>query len=174
MVENTLEFRWTVAVQSGLYAMFRDDPNVIVAGNCTWRPVKDRSDIRVVPDTMVIFGRPKGIRDCYRQWEEGNIAPQVVFQIPSHNDRAAEILKFRLCEEYGVEEYYICEPAYCELTGWSRRGDRLEPIPRIDDWLSPHLRVRFHFDPTGDLKIETCDGRPLWTNWNEQGAIARE
>ena len=38
---------------------------------------------------MVVFGRPKGYRGSYRQWEEGGIAPQVVFEILSPGNRAS-------------------------------------------------------------------------------------
>ena len=32
------------------------------------------------PDVMVVFGRPDGERRSYKQWEEDNLAPQVVFE----------------------------------------------------------------------------------------------
>jgi Uma2 family endonuclease len=35
------------------------------------------------PDTMVVFGRPKGDRGSYKQWQEENIPPQVVFEFLS-------------------------------------------------------------------------------------------
>ena len=37
---------------------------------------------------MVVFGRPKGRRGSYRQWEEDNIPPQVVFEILSPGNNA--------------------------------------------------------------------------------------
>jgi hypothetical protein len=32
MADNTLQYRWIVTIQGGIDAMFKDDPNVFVAG----------------------------------------------------------------------------------------------------------------------------------------------
>ena len=67
---------------------------------------------------MVAFGRPKGYRGSYKQWEESGIAPQAVFEILSPNNRVPEMeRKFRFYEQYGVEEYYIYDPDEVELFG---------------------------------------------------------
>jgi Uma2 family endonuclease len=85
---------------------------------------------------MVVFGRPKGDRGSYRQWEEENIAPQVVFEILSPGNRMGEMeRKLRFYEQYGVEEYYIYDPDQIDLTGWIRQGGRLEAIEDIEDWI---------------------------------------
>ena len=63
--------------------VFRDDPQVFVAGNLLWYPVEGDNKTRAAPDAMVVFGRPKGDRSSYLQWLEGNIAPQVVFEVLS-------------------------------------------------------------------------------------------
>jgi Uma2 family endonuclease len=56
---------------------------------------------------MVAIGRPKGRRDSYLQWNEGNIPPQVIFEVLSPGNRAAEMEnKFAFYQKYGVEEYY--------------------------------------------------------------------
>ena len=57
------------------------------------------------------FGRPKGNRGSYKQWEEAGIAPQVVFEILSPGNRFhAMQQKFQFYEKHGVEEYYIYDP----------------------------------------------------------------
>ncbi len=72
---------------------------------------------------MVAIGRPKGERGSYRQWEEGGIAPQVVFEILSPGNRFAELLrKLRFYQRYGVEEYYVYDPDRGLLDGWLRTG----------------------------------------------------
>jgi Uma2 family endonuclease len=86
MADNTLQFRWIVTLQGGLEAMFHDDPNVFVAGDLLWYPVEAMSKIVVAPDVMVVFGRPKGDRKSYKQWEEENIPPQVVFEVVSESN----------------------------------------------------------------------------------------
>lgn len=81
-----------------------------------WYPVEGNNKIRLAPDAMVVFGRSKGDspeatlceRGSYRQWVEGGIAPQVVFEIVSPGNRMAEMSrKLHFYEQYGVEEYYI-------------------------------------------------------------------
>jgi Uma2 family endonuclease len=42
---------------------------------------------------MVVFGRPKGDRGSYKQWEENNIIPQVVFEILCPGNRSQEMAK---------------------------------------------------------------------------------
>jgi Uma2 family endonuclease len=68
-------------IKENLECLFADHPDVFVAGDLLWYPVEGRPDIRVAPDALVTFGRPKGYRGSYQQWQEGNIAPQVVFEI---------------------------------------------------------------------------------------------
>lgn len=60
MADNTKQFRWIVTIQGGLDALFRDNPNVFVAGDLLWYPVEGQPGIRRAPDAMVVFGRPSG------------------------------------------------------------------------------------------------------------------
>ena len=163
MADNTLQFRWIVKIQGGLDTLFRQDPNVFVAGDLLWYPVEGNNKLSTAPDVMVAFGRPKGDRGSYRQWEENGIAPQVVFEILSPANRPADIIrKFRFYDRFGVEEYYLFDPDTQRLEGWLRDGDELREIERIDGWTSPRLGVRF--DLSGDeLQILRPDGRPLIT-----------
>jgi Uma2 family endonuclease len=65
MSDNTKQFRWIVLIKENLEILFADDPQVFVAGDLLWYPVQGRPDIRVAPDAMVVFGRPKGDRGSY-------------------------------------------------------------------------------------------------------------
>ena len=76
MSENTLQFEWIVTLKGGLEARFRDRQDVFVAGDLLWYPVEGDPLIRSAPDTMVVFGRPKGYRGSYKQWEEGESPPR--------------------------------------------------------------------------------------------------
>ena len=144
MAENTLQFQWIVTIEGGIHALFKDHPMVFVAGDLFWYPVEGEPGIRTAPDTLVVFGRPKGHRGSYRQWEEGNIAPQVVFEIRSPGNRFGEMLdKFRFYERYGVEEYYLYDPDFNELEGWIRNKERLQVIDVTNGWTSPRLGIRF-------------------------------
>jgi Uma2 family endonuclease len=163
MADNTLQFEWIVTIKGGLEAVFRDRPDVFVAGDLLWYPVKGRPDIRIAPDALVAIGRPKGYRGSYKQWEEDDIAPQVVFEILSPGNRAGRMIqKFRFYEKFGVKEYYVYDPEPIELTGWQRVGDELQEISEINGWTSPLLSVRFDL-LSGELKIHGPDGRPFAT-----------
>lgn len=64
---------------------------VFVAGDLLWYPVEGNPKITQAPDVMVIFGVPKGDQGAYKQWEENNIAPQVVFEILSPSNTQKEM-----------------------------------------------------------------------------------
>jgi len=163
MADNTTQFRWIVTIQGGLDALFRDHPQVFVAGDLLWYPVEGHPEISTAPDVLVAFGRPKGDRGSYLQWEEGGIAPQVVFDILSPSHTIAEMMrKFRFYERYGVAEYYLYNPDSGELSGWQRQGDTLEEIVPMTGWVSPRLGIRFEVE--GDvLQLYGPDGERFAT-----------
>jgi Uma2 family endonuclease len=143
MADNTKQFRWIVIIKENLEILFAAIADVFVAGDLFWYPVEG-SLHRQAPDVMVVFGRPKGDRGSYKQWEEANIPPQVVFEILSPgNTVTAMTKKLLFYERYGVEEYYIYDPDTVELTGLLRNGNNLEEIEPIDGWVSPRLGIRF-------------------------------
>jgi Uma2 family endonuclease len=163
MADNTLQFQWIVTIEGGLGALFRNNPNVFVAGDLLWYPVEGDNTIRTALDILVAFDRPKGYRGSYQQWREGGIAPQVVFEILSPGNRQGKMIrKFRFYERYGVEEYYVYDPDDGELTGWIRVGQELEEIPDMFGWVSPRLGIRFEL-VAGELQIYGPDGQRFLT-----------
>ncbi|MEG4395370.1 Uma2 family endonuclease [Microcoleus sp. BROC3] len=161
MSDNTKQFRWILIIQQNLAWLFGDDPNVFVAGDLLWYPVEGDNKIRVGPDVMVVFGRPKGDRGSYKQWEEENIAPQVVFEILSPGKRLTEMNKKQVFyDRHGVEEYYLYDPERNDFSGWMRSQGRLDVIDAIENWVSPRLGIRF--DLSGEeLQIYRPDGEPF-------------
>ena len=163
MSDNTKQFDWIVKIKENLERLYKNDPNVFIAGDLLWYPVEGNNKIRIGPDAMVVIGRPKGCRGSYRTWEENNIAPQVVFEILSPgNKRGAMERKFRFYQKYGVEEYYLYDPDRIRLNGWIRSGERLMPIPDMQGWTSPLLQIRFEL-AADDLFIFRPDGTPFLT-----------
>ncbi|MEH1823796.1 Uma2 family endonuclease [Nostoc sp.] len=159
MADNTEQFRWIVLIKENLEILFANEPNVFVAGDLLWFPVKSRLISPVAPDAMVVFGRPKGRRGSYKQWQEDNIAPQVVWEILSPSNNANEMeRKLEFYQTYGVEEYYQYDPDRYELKGWRRLGEQLLPIAQIDGWTSPLLGIRFAVG-NHELVIYRPDGR---------------
>jgi Uma2 family endonuclease len=160
IADNTKQFRWIVAIKENLEWLFAEAPDVFVAGDLPWYPVEGEPKIRMAPDVLVVFGRPKGDRGSYRQWHEENVAPQVVFEILSPENRLKEMLeKLKFYDRFGVEEYYIYNPDNQELTGLVRSEAGLELIDPAN-WTSPRLGIRF--DLSGEeLQIYRPDGQPF-------------
>ncbi|MEG4028930.1 MULTISPECIES: Uma2 family endonuclease [unclassified Microcoleus] len=158
MAESTIQYELIVKIKEGCESLFKDDPNVFVAADLLWYPVEGRPEISQAPDTMVIFGRPKGDRLSYIQYREDNIGPQVVFEIRSHNDSNTKMnKKLSFYQRHGVEEYYLYDPQRNELEGWQRIEGDLEVIEPMEGWISPRLGVRFELGEDG-LEIYRPNG----------------
>jgi Uma2 family endonuclease len=161
MADNTLQYRWIVYIEQAMEHLFRDRPDVFVAGNLLWYPVEGSPKVRAAPDALVAFGRPKGYRGSYKQWDEEDVPPQVVFEVLSPGNRPGAMnKKFRFYERHGVEEYYIFDPDRGKLAGWIREGDRLVPIESMSGWVSPLLQTRFELSGR-DLVLYGPDGGRL-------------
>ncbi|MEG3933902.1 MULTISPECIES: Uma2 family endonuclease [unclassified Microcoleus] len=158
MAESTIQYELIVKIKEGCESLFKDDPNVFVAADLLWYPVEGKPEISQAPDTMVIFGRPKGDRPSYIQHREDNIGPQVVFEIRSHNDSNTKMnKKLSFYQRHGVEEYYLYDPQINELEGWQRIEGNLEVIEPMEGWISPRLGVRFELGEDG-LEIYRPNG----------------
>jgi len=174
MSDNTEQFRWIVVIKENLEILFANDPNVFVAGDLLWYPIEENNKIRQAPDVMVAFGRQKGKRGSYRQWQEDNIPPQVVFEILSPGNTVKEMSrKLLFYQRHGVEEYYIYDPEEVELTGLISSENRLEEIEEMNGWISPRLGIRFEL--TSDtLEILRPDGQRFLTSVELDGLREQE
>ncbi|NET09142.1 MAG: Uma2 family endonuclease [Merismopedia sp. SIO2A8] len=164
MAENTLQYKWIVRLASNLKYLLKDQI-AFVAGDLLWYPVK----VNVppvpcqAPDVFVALGRPDGDRRSYKQWEEDNVAPQVVFEILSSSNSAKEMTaKQAFYEKHGVLELYIYNPESYEFWGLVRHSPDQEMVsifPLKLPWISPLLGIRFElfedglsvFHPDGEL-----------------------
>ena len=104
-------------------------------------------------------------------WEEGGIAPQVVFEILSPGNRAGEMRKkFEFYDTYAVSEYYVYAPDRIRLNGWIRRNNLLDPVENMQGWISPLLKIRFEpadddlyiFGPDGNRFLSPLELRRLF------------
>ena len=175
MADSTIQYKLIVKIKEGCESLFKNDPNVFVAADLLWYPVEGRPDISQAPDTMVVFGRPKGERLSYIQYREDNITPQVVFEIRSHNDRQTKMnKKLSFYQRHGVEEYYLYDPERNELEGWQRIEGNLEVIEPMEGWISPRLGVRFELGSEG-LEIYRPDGQKFlsYSELDEQRELER-
>lgn len=159
MAENTKQFEWIVTLQSGFATLYRDDPNVFVAGDLLWYPVEGNPKVRIAPDVLIAIGRPKGHRGSYQQWREGGIAPQLVMEVLSPCNTIMEMIdKCFFYQQYGVSEVYIYNPDNGDFSGRVRIGGLLEHIPDVAGWTSPLTGVRFEVDVAGNLVCTRPDG----------------
>jgi Uma2 family endonuclease len=161
MADNTQQFRWILVIEQNIDWLFAEEPNVFVAGDLLWYPVEGNNSLSAAPDTMAVFGRPKAHRGSYQQWQEENIAPQVVFEILSPSNTRREIdRKLFFYNNYGVEEYYLYDPYGIELDGWCRSEDGwLDRIESMAGWVSPRLGIRFELGE--ELELYRPDGVPF-------------
>ena len=166
MAESTEQYRWIVMIKENLEILFANQPDVFIAADLFWYPIAVESPPAPAqaPDVMVIFGRPKGMRRSYRQWDEDNKPAQVVFEIlsASNKTRAGEEnmdFKFLFYQQYGVEEYYIYDPDELTLQGWQRNGNSLVKILQMGGWVSPRLGIRFEWQPRTEAVLYRPNGQ---------------
>ncbi|OBU78183.1 hypothetical protein A9P98_17395 [Cylindrospermopsis raciborskii CS-505] len=158
MADNTRQFTWIVKIKENLEILFKYNADVFVAGDLFWYPVEGSNKIKLAPDTMVVFGRPKGHRGSYRQWEENNIPPQVVFEILSPGNNNTEMDRKKLFYlEHGVEEYYVYNPDKISLEVSIRENNSFKEIENFTTWTSPRLKIRFDMSQD-ELVIYYPDG----------------
>jgi Uma2 family endonuclease len=162
MSDNTKQFRWILTIQQNIDWLYANNPDVFVTGDLLWYPVQGNNKIAAAPDTMVVFGRPKGDRGSYKQWLEGDLAPQVVFEILSPSNSRVEMSKKLLFYSlYDVEEYYVYDPDTNDLEIWIRGDRSLDSISEVHNWVSPRLGIRF--DISDELQIYRPDGTKFYS-----------
>ncbi len=158
MADNTLQFDRIVLIKTNLDDRLPD----FVGGDLFWYPVEGRPDIVVAPDVLVALGRPKGMRRSYKQWVEGGIAPQVVFEVLSPNNTLREMMhKAAFYLSHGVREFYVIDPdaevGWAEILG----DDEVQiHVRSLDGWTSPLLGIQFRRTEAG-LEIADREGRPF-------------
>lgn len=165
MADNTIQYGWIVRLVTNLKWLLKDQL-AFVAGDLLWYPVKVEVPPAPAqaPDVMVVLGRPKGDRGSYKQWQEDNIAPQVIFEILSPSNSAREMLaKQSFYKEHGVLEMFFYDPDSHDFWGLvrSRADQDFSPITAINfPWFSPTLGIRFEQSEDG-LMVFYPDGEPF-------------
>ena len=163
MSENTKQFRWIVVLADNLAALFRDRADVFVSGNQFWFPVEGEPEIRCAPDVYVVFGRPKGDRPSYKQWEEGDVPMTVVFEVFSPGNDAFEMGdKLDFYDRHGAEEYYLYDPEKNRLQVFVRGDVVLKRTHPANGHVSPRLGIRFQLT-SPEMTVHYPDGQPFLT-----------
>jgi Uma2 family endonuclease len=163
MADNTKQFRWIQVLHGNIAALYHDREDVFVAGDLLCYPREGHPEINIAPDVLVVFGRPRGDRRSYKQWEEGGVPLTVAFEVLSPNNTVPEMArKFDFYEENGIEEYYVYDPDSNYLQVFVRRGEVLVRVRKPDGFISPRLGIRF--DLSGpEMAVFYPDGRRFLT-----------
>jgi hypothetical protein len=163
MAGDTRQFAWMIAIFNNLRFLLRNE-TAFVAIDLLWYPVEGDPRRVTAPDVMVAFGRPEGHRGSYKQWEEGDQPPQVVFEVLSPSNTAMEMMgKIAFFDRYGVEECLILDPEQATLKPYLREGGKLvtPDFPPVR-WQSPRLGISFAVE-AGEIKAYLPDGSPFMT-----------
>jgi Uma2 family endonuclease len=155
--ESTRRQRWLITLQGGIESMLRHQEQSLVSGGIPWFVHPARTD-SATPDVFVAYGVARGERTAYRQWEEGNVVPQVVFDAFAPGMSAVVVCrKLKFYEKAGVEEYYMYDPETGDMQGWIHNGTEFEEVANLDGWQSPRLGVSFLVEG-GELVLVRADG----------------
>lgn len=158
VADSTEQLDWMIDLKLALDRRF---PDAFVGANLFWYPVEGRPDIRVAPDGLVAFGRPKGPRPSYKQWEEGGVPLHVVFEWWSpRNTFGDQVKKLAFYDRYGVDEFVLWDEVRSQLQVYVRGPHGLELVNPEGGWRSPRLGYTFEV-VDGELRVTDPDGRPL-------------
>lgn len=178
IADNTLQFEWIAKIKGALEFMFKEQEDVFVAGDLLWYPVKGDPKERKALDALVVLGRPKGYRGSYKQWEEDNIPPKVVFEVMSPSNDLEEMLeKHRFYYKYGVEEFYVLDPENEIFWVWTLSEEKpMSFLHKEKQWHSQLLDIRISVDekglglffPSGDPILSYAQTRELFEQTREE------
>jgi len=175
LAENTLHYEWIVSLYHACKLLLNQE-DIFIASDLLWYPTKGDRKTRRAPDVMIAFGRPQRMGEqvlSYRQWDEDNVAPQVVFEVLSQSDRA-EIVekKFQFYQKFGVQEYYVCSPLKKDTRIWTREQGILVEVDKGESWQSPRTGLRFQ--KGGDFNICLPDGSPILLPTEQAKSLKQE
>jgi Uma2 family endonuclease len=161
MADNTKQARWIFVLFGNLLALFRSAADVFVAADLFWYALPGADEKPTAPDVMVVFGRPKGDRGSYLQWEEADVPVTVAFEVLSPSNTVEEMAdKHAFYDEHGVEEYYVYNPEKNTLLVYTRGQVALRRVHHQGPFTSPRLGIRF--DLSGpEMAVFHPDGRPF-------------
>lgn len=181
MANNETHLFWINFIASVLQLHFRDTNRMAaVFTDLFWYAVQGKPEERVAPDVMIVLDKQNGSRGSYKVWEEGCVAPHVVFEILTHSNTGSEMMeKLRFFDRYGAQEFYVYDSDRKTLMGWARRNGHLVNQPLEPGWISPLLQAGIKMDSFGGLRFYDSAGRTLedimgrLARWSAEDAAER-
>ncbi|MGA1357192.1 MAG: Uma2 family endonuclease [Prochlorothrix sp.] len=164
MADNTLQYQWIVRLVTNLRHLLKNQ-TAFVAGDLLWYPTETPFPAPAqAPDVLVALGRPPGDRGSYKQWQEDNIAPQVIFEILSPSNTGSEMAaKQTFYIQHGVLEMFFYDPQSFSFWGLVRTHPQDTPQPLMAlqlPWTSPTLGIRLEMGTEG-LAVFYPNGEPF-------------
>ncbi len=164
---DTEHLKWITFLKNGLEDWFADRTDVFVAADLLWYPVEGRPDICKAPDVMVVLDHPAGERQSYKQWEENQRMPDVVFEFISKSNTADEMMdKLDFYSDMGCREFFIYDYRRGKFSSFHREGDvglHKKPAAADGTWHSKLLDMTFGLDLEGRLWVRRPDGKLMET-----------
>ena len=167
VTESSWHYKAIEYLHSALNYRYADRQDVFVGANNFVYWEKGKKGRRQAPDVYICFGARNIDRRSYKMWEEGDIPPQVVFEITSDSSRFTDKgNKKAVYEALGVEEYYLFDPLHEYIPGglqafFNKRGT-LQPVtgkrvhsPRLELDLRAEGRLLRLFLPGSSQRILT-------------------
>jgi Uma2 family endonuclease len=167
VTESSWHYKAIEYLHSALGNRYADRQDVFVGANNFIYWEKGKKSRKQAPDVYVCFGARNIDRRSFKTWEEGGLAPQVVFEITSDSSRFTDQgTKKAVYEALGIEEYYLFDPLreYIPkglLAFFNKRGS-LQPVtgkrifsPRLKLDLRAEGRLLRLFQPGSSQRILT-------------------
>jgi len=111
VTESSWHYKAIELIHTVLQERFSDREDIFIGANNFVYWQKGSKNQKLSPDVYVCLGARNIDRRSYKVWEEGGIAPQVVFEITSKSSQFTDIgTKKAVYEAWGVEEYYLFDP----------------------------------------------------------------
>ncbi len=156
VTETTWHYEAIAYLQQTLSHRYRDRDDVFVGANNFVYWEEGNTEEKQAPDVYICFGVRNIGRTSYKTWEEGGIAPQVVFEVTSKSSRFNDLgTKKAIYEMLGVEEYYAFDPLreYIPrgLRAFRLKGSAYEEI--TPNLATPNVPLRI-YSPRLDLDLE--------------------
>lgn len=133
MAENMLQAEIIRTLILGFQRRYAGRPDVLVAGDAFWYPVRGEPKVVLAPDTLVVVDLPAPpdfrVMGSYRQFEFGGHVALVVEVLSPSNTWAEMVRKRQFYDRHGADEYWAFDPDHGALEVWVRQGDALVELP---------------------------------------------
>ncbi len=133
MGETSIHAKLINKLLAMLMQFFEQRKDVFLSSNMNLYYEEKNPNKWYAPDLLIAFGVSNHERSSYQLWKE-KVFPQVIFEVASDRTWDNDIgKKYKVYEQFGVEEYYILDPEFeylpAPLLAFHRQNERLLSVP---------------------------------------------